>query len=135
MNEIEIFNKKSFKDLIQDIYENSSEKKDQIQQLIAQLVSLIKRTEDVVLIGPVVKDLLDVSVKNDDQLVKLASVLQRLMGKSSTEDAGLLSEFEKQQLIESLQDAADELQGTVDDIQTDTDTLGKKASQIITEKN
>ena len=75
MNEVEIFNKKSFKDLIQDIYENSSEKKDQIQSLISQLVSLIKRTEDVVLIGPVVKDLLDVSVKNDDKLVKLGSVV------------------------------------------------------------
>jgi len=135
MNEVEIFNKKSFKDLIQDIYENSSEKKDQIQSLISQLVSLIKRTEDVVLIGPVIKDLLDVSVKNDDQLVKLASVLQRLMGKATSEDAELLSEFEKQQLIESLQETADELQSSVDNIKTDTDKLDKKASQIITEKN
>lgn len=135
MNEVEIFNKKSFKDLIQDIYENSSEKKDQIQSLISQLVSLIKRTEDVVLIGPVVKDLLDVSVKNDDQLVKLASVLQRLMGKATTEDAELLSEFEKQQLIESLQEATNELQGAVDGINKDTGKLDKKASQIIAENN
>jgi hypothetical protein len=70
-------------------------------------------------VGPILKELLDVGVKNDDNLLKLATVIQRIMSKHQTtddSDVGLLSEDEKEELMNSLEDAAAEIQKKSDDI-------------------
>ena len=63
------------------------------------------------------KELLDVGVKNDDNLLKLATVFQRIMAKAGNndEDISLLSDDEKQQLLDSLEDAATEIQKKQDE--------------------
>jgi predicted kinase len=54
---------------------------------------------------------MEISVKNDDQLIKMAAIVQRLStGASSSGDAGLLTEEEMQQL----QDVAEEISKTVE---------------------
>jgi len=61
---------------------------------------------------------MDVAVKNDEQLVKLAGVIQRIIAKSSggDEESFLLSDAEKGDLIAALQDDVDDIQREADKV-------------------
>jgi len=116
-----IFGNKKFSDLSQEIYENSKLKKTQIDLLIQEVHGYIQGIEDIAIVGPVLKELFDVAVKNDDNLLKLATVIQRIMNKQLdlTEDTSLLSDDEKQELMDSLEEAAASLQDKSDGMQMD----------------
>ena len=119
--DFKIFGDKNFSDLSQEIYENSKLKKTQIDLLIQEVHSYIQGIEDIAIVGPVLKELFDVAVKNDDNLLKLATVIQRIMNKQFdlTEDTSLLSDDEKQELMDSLEEAAASLQDKSDEMQMD----------------
>ena len=114
----EIFKGKTFQDLTKDIYENSQKKKLQIDLLIQEIHGFIQTIDDVVMVAPIIKEYMDVSIKNDEHLVKLAGVLQRIISKSTgaSEESMLLSESEKDELMSTLQD-------TVEDLQNESDRL------------
>ena len=114
----EIFKCKTFQDLTRDIYENTQKKKIQIDLLISEIHGFIQTIDDVVMVAPIIKEYMEVSVKNDEHLVKLAGVLQRIISKSSgvNEESMLLSESEKDELMSTLQD-------TVNDLQNESDRL------------
>ena len=116
-----IFGEKKFSDLSKEIYENSKLKKTQIDLLIQEVHSYIQGIEDIAIVGPILKELFDVGVKNDDNLLKLATVIQRIMNKQFdlTEDTSLLSDEEKQELMDSLEEAAASLQDKSDGMQMD----------------
>ena len=113
-----IFGDKKFSDLSQEIYENTKLKKTQIDLLIQEVHSYIQGIEDIAIVGPILKELFDVGVKNDDNLLKLATVIQRIMNKQLdlTEDTSLLSDEEKQELMDSLEEAAASLQDKSDEL-------------------
>ena len=118
-NDIKIFGDKNFSDLSKEIYENNKLKKTQIDLLIQEVHGYIQGIEDIAIVGPILKELLDVGVKNDDNLLKLATVIQRIMSKhqvTDDSDVSLLSEDEKEELMNSLEDAAASLQKKSDDI-------------------
>ena len=119
--DFKIFDDKNFSDLSKEIYENSKLKKTQIDLLIQEVHSYIQGIEDIAIVGPVLKELFDVAVKNDDNLLKLATVIQRIMSKHQLDDSdiGLLSDAEKEELMNSLEDAAADLQKKSDDINVD----------------
>ena len=101
--EFELFNGTNFSDLMRDIYHNSKKKSRQIDGLIKELQPLIKNTGDASVLVPMIKDYLEVSVKNDDALVKLAAVVQRLISatnKESDDSEFGLSDEERRQLLE-----------------------------------
>lgn len=102
--ETEIFDGKTLADLFSDIYKNTDKKRDQINQFVASFVKLIKTPEDAAVLGPVIKDFLDVNVKNDEHLVRLAQIAQRLVSVSSKGNASgdMLSEEEKMQLLKNI---------------------------------
>ena len=107
--DIEIFKGKSFSDLMKDIYSNSSKKDRQINMLIGELKPLIKNVGDATVIVPLIKEYLEVGVKNDEHLVKLAAVVQRLVStnnrvQAETGNTWMLSEEEKKQLMGELED-------------------------------
>jgi hypothetical protein len=114
----EIFEGKTFQDLTKDIYNNANQKKKQIEILIKEMNKMVTTIDDVVMLAPIIKEYLEVGVKNDEHLVKLASVLQRIFSKNkvSDEDTSLLSEHEKQELMDSLQNTIDEIQNESDSI-------------------
>ena len=117
-NDIKIFGDKNFSDLSQEIYENNKLKKTQIDLLIQEVHGYIQGIEDIAIVGPIIKELMDVGIKNDDNLVKLATLYQRIMSKQTIDESGvsLLSEEEKEQLMASLEDVAEDLQKKKDDI-------------------
>ena len=116
--DIKIFGDKNFSDLSQEIYENNKLKKTQIDLLIQEVHGYIQGIEDIAIVGPIIKELMDVGIKNDDNLVKLATLYQRIMSKQPIDDSdiGLLSEEEKEQLMASLEDVAEDLQKKKDEI-------------------
>jgi len=102
-NEYELFKGTNFSDLMRDIYHNSKKKSRQIDGLIKELQPLISNTGDATVIVPMIKDYLEVSVKNDDALVKLAAVVQRIISATSRDDDGNefgLTDEERSRLIE-----------------------------------
>ena len=117
-NDIKIFGDKNFSDLSQEIYENNKLKKTQIDLLIQEVHGYIQGIEDIAIVGPIIKELMDVGIKNDDNLVKLATLYQRIMSKQTIDESGvsLLSDEEKEQLMDSLEDVAEDLQKKKDDI-------------------
>ena len=114
----EIFEGKSFQDLTHDIYKNTTDRKKQIDLLISEIHGFITTIDDVVMVAPIIKEYMDASIKNDEHLVKLAGVLQRIISKSSGADdeSMLLSDAEKEELMGTLQD-------TVNDLQKESDRL------------
>ena len=117
-NDIKIFGDKNFSDLSEEIYNNTKLKKTQIDLLIQEVHGYIQGIEDIAIVGPIIKELMDVGIKNDDNLVKLATLYQRIMSKQPIDesDVGLLSEEEKEQLMASLEDVAEDLQKKKDEI-------------------
>jgi hypothetical protein len=121
MNNDEIFEGKTFQDLTRDIYKNSNDKKLQLDLLVQEIHGFITSIDDVIMIAPIIKELMDVSIKNDEHLVKLASVVQRIITRSqsgSDEDTLGLSEQEKEDLIQTLQETANDIQKESDKIET-----------------
>ena len=116
-----IFDDKNFSDLSKEIYENSKLKKTQIDLLIQEVHSYIQGIEDIAVVGPVLKELFDVAVKNDDNLLKLATVIQRIMNKQVDimDDTSLLTDEEKQELMDTLEETAADLQDKSDEMQMD----------------
>lgn len=109
-SEFEIFKGKSFASLCKDIVINSEQKKDQLDILITDLKDMIKTVNDAVTIVPLLKEYFDVSVRNDEQLIKLAAIIQRLMaGKVGPDGEGggtMLSDDEKKQLMSAIEETA-----------------------------
>ena len=76
--EFQLFDGKNLSSLFKDIYENQQNKKKNISELIESLRKLIRNVGEATVIAPIIKDLIEVSVKNDDHLIKLATIGQRL---------------------------------------------------------
>jgi len=128
--DFKIFGDKNFSDLSEEIYENSKLKKTQIDLLVQEVHGYIQGIEDIAIVGPILKELMDVGVKNDDNLLKLATVIQRIMNKQAdaVEDTSLLSDAEKEELMASLEDAAASLQTKSDEIHKDISKLKPKSN-------
>jgi len=118
-NNYEIFEGKSLSDLFSDIYENTKTNKKQLEVLMQEVVGFIKDGDTAVQIIPMLKEYLEINVKNDDQLVKMAAVVQRIISaesKGGVDDEFGLSDKEKEQLMEALEGAASDLQHRADEI-------------------
>ena len=121
--DFEVFDGTSFKDLCKEIVNRSTSKKDQLDTLIGDLRTLIKGPNDVGQFMPRIKELLEVGIKNDEQIVKLCAVVQRIQAAqieaTGGENTGL-TDAEKEQLmagkmreLESLKDIRKEIESPI----------------------
>ena len=96
-----VFGGKKFSDILEEIYNNQKKKDKQISALISELKPLVNEIGDATLIVPLIKEYLEISVKNDEQLIKMATIIQRMANNaSSNNDGGFgISEEEKAQLL------------------------------------
>ena len=99
-----VFGKKKFSDILEEIYTNQQKKDKQISILISELKPLVQEIGDATLIVPLIKEYLEISVKNDEQLIKMATIIQHIMNNSVGPNDGSfgISEEEKQQLLAEL---------------------------------
>ena len=124
----EIFEGKSLSSLFKDIYENTEFNRKQLDVLTKELVQFIKDGDTAVQIVPMIKEYLEINVKNDDQLVKMAGIVQRLISAESrgvAEDEYGLSDDEKQQLLSGLEDSIKDIQIESDKIHNKIDSVKK----------
>ena len=111
LNQI-LFDDKSFGDLLKEIHGNQKKKATQLASLIAELRPLVQSLGDATVVVPLIKEYMEISVKNDDQLIKMAAIVQRLStSTTSSGDGGLLTEEEMDQLM----DVAEEIAKTVEE--------------------
>jgi len=119
-NDYEIFEGKTLSDVFKDIYDNSKTNKQQLEVLMKEVVGFIKDGDTAVQIIPMLKEYLEINVKNDEQLVKLATIVQRITAAekrvSDSGDEFGLSEAEKQQLMDAIESDVQELQIKKDEI-------------------
>jgi len=104
----ELFGNKKFSDLLKDIYDNQKKKDRQINLLIADLKPMLNNISDAAILVPAIKDFIEVSVKNDEHLVKLAAVVQRAMSNKNEETSSFLTDEEKEALLQSIQEIQQE---------------------------
>ena len=97
-----VFKKKKFSDILSEIYDNQKKKETQITGLISELKPLINDIGDATLIVPLIKEYMEIGVRNDEQLIKMATIVQRALNNTSGEDSMGITEEEKQQLMEEL---------------------------------
>ncbi len=97
-----VFKKKKFSDILSEIYDNQKKKETQITGLISELKPLINDIGDATLIVPLIKEYMEIGVRNDEQLIKMATIVQRALNNSSNEDSLGITEEEKQELIAEL---------------------------------
>ena len=118
----EIFEGKTLSDVFKDIYDNSKTNKTQLEVLMKEVVGFIKDGDTAVQIIPMLKEYLEINVKNDEQLVKLATIVQRITAAekrvSDSGDEFGLSEAEKEQLMNAIESDVQELQIKRDEIES-----------------
>jgi len=125
-SDFEVFEGKSLSDLFKDIYDNTKTNKKQLEVLMKEVTSFIKDGDTAVQIIPMLKEYLEINVKNDDQLVKVAGIVQRMVANETkandSSDFGL-SDAEKEQLMSAVEDVANDAQKYSDEIAKESDNL------------
>ena len=122
----EIFDGKSLSSLFKDIYDNTEFNRKQLEVLTKELVQFIKDGDTAVQIVPLIKEYLEINVKNDDQLVKMAGIVQRLISaesKAGAENEYGLSDEEKNQLLSGMED-------TIKDLQQESDKIHNRIESV-----
>ena len=83
-----------------------------------ELMTYIKDSNTAVQLFPMISDFMEANIRNDELLVKLAAVVQRVMttdSKGGTDELGL-SDKEKEEILQKISKATEEIQHEVDDI-------------------
>ena len=98
-----VFKKKKFSDILSEIYDNQKKKEKQITGLISELKPLINDIGDATLIVPLIKEYMELGIKNDEALIKVATIFQRIFANEGNEENGFgISEEEKEQLLKEI---------------------------------
>jgi len=127
----EIFKGKNLSDLFQEIHQNSEVKRVQIDSMLQHLTSMITNPDDAVQLVPVIKDYMEVAVKNDEQLIKIAGIVGRILQAEmkGVNDEGILTDMEKEQLMKALEDEVNSIQAESDKIKNQKKNVDSKISK------
>lgn len=101
--DFELYEGKKYSDLIQDVVKNHKSKQSQIKTLIGNLTDMVDDAGTAVIMVPLIKEYLEIDVKNDDALVKLASILQKGGQAGSDASQGGLSDKDLELLFSDIQ--------------------------------
>ncbi len=113
-----IFDNTTLSDILKKIDNNSQRNKIQIETTMQELMTYIKDSNTAVQLFPMISDFMEANIRNDELLVKLAAVVQRVMttdSKGGTDELGL-SDKEKEEILQKINKATEEIQHEVDDI-------------------
>ena len=100
-DDVTIFGNTSLADLFKQIHRNNKDVDKQINELIDTLKPIAtSNAGSAVMLMPTVKDLIDVNVKNNEQLIKMAGIAQRAATMNATNDVGFIDMDEINALLE-----------------------------------
>ena len=136
--EYEIFDGKSLSGLFKDIYDNSSKKRNQVLALITELKKFITNVENATVMVPLIAQYLEISVKNDEHLVRLADIVQKLLRSDKGNDGSTgefaLTDVERDQLLEEAGDIATNFRNTAEKDEKKLSSL-KEQTKVLTDKD
>ena len=101
---IKLFGKKNFADLLKEIHTNQKDKEVQLRSLIEGLKPLITSPGEATMVVPLIKEYMELAIKNDDALIKMAGIVQRAMNTKAADSEELLTDEDKEMLFSSLQE-------------------------------
>lgn len=130
-SDIELFKGKNLSNLFEEIYSNSVSKREQIKDLIASLSPLIEGIGDATILVPLIKDYLDIGVKNDEQLVKLAQIVQRVSSDkkaSSGDSEWWMMDTDIQNLVQDAEKTDKSLEESLERAQKTSESYIKQVS-------
>ena len=99
-----VFGETTLTDLLQHIYDTTVSKRNQINTMVLKLVQLSQTPEEASILFPIIRNFLDTSVKNDQHIIQIAQLhqkIQSIQNKAAT-NGGLLSEEDKTTLLNLL---------------------------------
>jgi hypothetical protein len=101
-DDIKLFGDTSLSDIFKQAHKRTKDTDKQINELIDALKPLASSNAgSAVMLMPTVKDLIDVNVKNNEQLIKMAGIAQRAATATATNNAdSFFNPDEIQQLLE-----------------------------------
>ena len=124
-NDYEIFKGKSLASLFEDIYQNQNYNRKQLDVLMKNITSMIKDGDTAIQIVPMIKEYMEINVRNDELLVKLAAIVQKIISAEnrvgSEEEFGL-TENEKEQILKTI------VEHDTMDLQSASDKITKELS-------
>jgi len=102
-NDVTIYEGTNLGNVLQEIHKNSQSKEKELKKLINDLKPLIETAGDAVIVVPLITSYMNAAIKNDDNLIKMATIVQKAMnsGKSAEDDYGL-SDKEKEALLDNV---------------------------------
>jgi len=105
-NEINIYGKTNLSTILKEIHKNAQDKEAELKQLISNLKPYINTAGDAVILVPLISKYMEISIKNDDNLIKMVGIVQRAYNTAnkSNSDEMQLTDEEKEQLLKSVQD-------------------------------
>ena len=107
----EIFKGKTLSDLFGEIYDNSKETKGQVKALIGELKPLIENIGDATLLVPMIKEYMEIGVKNDEALIKMAAIIQRIeSAQAKGNDGDMWDPSELADLLENSEEVKSEVE-------------------------
>jgi hypothetical protein len=98
-----VFGKKTFSDILKEIYDRSATKEKQINDLILQLQDLIQNIGDATMMVPLIAKYMELNIKNDDALIKMANIVQNAINRGKSTGDDTLTDNERNQLLELAQ--------------------------------
>lgn len=99
---VEIFDGKTFGDLLKDIVKNHKTKQSQIKALIGQLTEMVSEPGDAVAIVPLISNYLESDIKNDEALIKIAQITQKAAIPPADSDGGGFSDKDLEKLFSDI---------------------------------
>jgi hypothetical protein len=136
MKDVNIFGDMTLGNLLQDIYVGTMQKRNRINKIITLLESMLSNIDDLAVIGPILNQTLDVLVKNDDHLIKVATIVQRIISaeayNSGADDLeGILSEAEKDRLVaEAKADRENQAAVAISELKNEVKALDKQLEAL-----
>lgn len=132
MKNPEVFEGKTFQDILREIHEHSAKKRDSIEKLMETIANMIEKPNDAAVLIPAVKDLIDIGIKNDEHLVKIATIVQRLMTADGASNVGqqgewVLSQEDRDKLLKEAKAVA---YGADEDIEEVSDKIESVKSKV-----
>lgn len=98
----EVFEGKNISDLLKEVYSKQKENGEIVRDKIETLSQFVNTPGDAIVIIPLIKDLLDSGLKNDEVLMKMVGLFKQpaqINKGDKEEDTGILSEKDIAQLF------------------------------------
>lgn len=127
MNNAELFEGYTMQDLYKQVVTNTRQNRKQLQGTIATLVAFIKNIVDVQMLSPQIASYMNIIVKNDQMLIKIAAVAAKLNAASSKcvkDEVDDLSEGDKKELMVQ---ASKQMVSILDQLRSQNNVIRKPA--------